>query len=305
MTPNVPLGSTRAVHAVAATADQLATQAAMAMFSRHGNAVDAAIAANAAIAVTAPHLCGMGGDLFALVHVPGTGVVALNASGRAGGGADAAGLRADGHAVMPLRHDVRTVTVPGCVDGWMALHDRFGSLDLRTILGPAIRLAASGFPASPLLVGSLALLDEAARPRFDELLGQATAPGARVRRPGVALTLQSIVAGGRRAFYGGAFGEGLLALGDGYFTADDLSRSQAGWVEPLRATALGVEFSTIAPNSQGYLTLGALRLLDRLGVPEDPDDPQWAHLLVESASAAGYDRPAVLHEGADGEALVA
>ena len=91
MTVSVPLGSTRALDAVAATADQLATQAAMAAFSRGGNAVDAAIAANAAIAVTAPHLCGLGGDLFALVHQPGGGVVALNASGRAGSGADADG----------------------------------------------------------------------------------------------------------------------------------------------------------------------------------------------------------------------
>ena len=305
MAVTVPLGSTRAVDAVAASADQLATQAAMAMFSRRGNAVDAAIAANAAIAVTAPHLCGLGGDLLALVHVPGEGVSALNSSGRAGSGADAGGLRADGHVVMPLRHDVRTVTVPGCVDGWMALHQRFGSLDLATILGPAIRLAADGFPASPLLVGSLAQLDDAARPRFDELLRQATTSGAPVRRAGVALALRSIVAGGRDGFYGGAFGDGLLALGDGYFSADDLATSQAAWVDPLQVTALGVEVSTIPPNSQGYLTLGALRLLDRLGVPEDPDDPRWAHLLVEAAATAGFDRPDVLHEGADGDALVA
>jgi len=305
MTVNTPLGSTRALHAVIATADQLATQAGMAAFSRGGNAVDAAIAANAAIAVTAPHLCGLGGDLFALVHRPGGDVVALNASGRAGRGADPDGLRADGHTVMPLRHDVRTVTVPGCVDGWMALHERFGSIDLATILAPAIQLAASGFPASPLLVGSLAQLDAPARPRFAELLSQATTGGAPVRRPGVARTLESIVSGGRDAFYGGAFGEGLVALGDGYFDADDLAVSQAGWVEPLRATAFGVEVSTMPPNSQGYLTLGALRLVDRLGVPEDPDDPRWAHLLVEAAATAGFDRPDVLHEGADGDGLVA
>ena len=126
-----------------------------------------------------------------------------------------------------------------------------------------------------------------------------------MRRPGVALALQSIAAGGRDAFYGGAFGEGLLALGDGYFDADDLAESQAGWVEPLRASAFGVEVSTIPPNSQGYLTLGALRLLDHLGVPDDPDDPRWAHLLVEAAATAGFDRPDVLHEHADGDALVA
>ena len=92
----------------------------MSTFTVGGNAVDAAIAANAVLAVTAPHLCGMGGDLFALVRTPDGEVVGLNASGRAGSGADAEALRAERLAAMPLRHDVRTVTVPGCVDGWIA-----------------------------------------------------------------------------------------------------------------------------------------------------------------------------------------
>ena len=167
----------RAIDAVAATADQLATQAAMTMFSRGGNAVDAAIAANAAIAVTGPHLCGLGGDLFALVHHPGDGVVALNASGRAGSGRRRRRAAGRGPTAMPMRHDVRTVTVPGCVDGWMALHERFGAWTSATVLGPAIRLAASGFPASPLLVGSLCL--------------------PRRRRPGRASPSCSVRAGGR------------------------------------------------------------------------------------------------------------
>ena len=305
MTLSVPFASVRALDAVAATADQLATQAAMAMFTRGGNAVDAAIAANAAIAVTAPHLCGMGGDLFALVHEPGRGVAALNASGRAGSGAGSAALRAEGHAAMPMRHDVRAVTVPGCVDGWILLHERFGSLDLATVMAPAIRLAAFGFPASPLLVGSLGLLDADARARFGELASQASRPGARVRRPGVARAIEAIVAGGRSGFYGGAFGEGLLALGAGYFADDDLVRVQADWTDPLQASAFGVELSTIGPNSQGYLALGAARLLEQVGVPADPHDPQWAHVLVEAASTAAFDRPDVLHEAADGEALLA
>ena len=114
-------------------------------FARGGNAVDAAIAANAAIAVTGPHLCGMGGDLFAIVSTPGGDLVGLNASGRAGSGADAAALRAEGFTAMPFRGDVRSVTIPGCVDGWTALHERFGLLDL-DVVAPAIRLAADGVP---------------------------------------------------------------------------------------------------------------------------------------------------------------
>jgi gamma-glutamyltranspeptidase / glutathione hydrolase len=305
MSQRVPAAPVRALRAVAATADQAATQAAMEVFAHGGNAVDAAIGANAAIAVTGPHLCGLGGDLFALVHAPDGTIHGLNATGRAGSGADAGGLRAEGHAAMPMRHDIRTATVPGCVDGWAALHEKFGALELATILAPAVRLAASGFPASPLLVRSLAMLDDVAGERFTELLEQATSPGSRVRRPGVALTLRAIAAGGREAFYGGAFGEGLLDLGEGYFTPADLVTSQAEWVTPLAADAFGVRLATIGPNSQGYLFLGAARLADAVGVPADPADPAWAHLLIEAAATAGFDRPDVLHEGADGAALLA
>jgi gamma-glutamyltranspeptidase / glutathione hydrolase len=304
MSLRVPATPVRALRAVAATADQAATQAAMEVFTHGGNAVDAAIGANAAIAVTGPHMCGLGGDLFALVRTPAGAVHGLNASGRAGAGADAAALRADGHRVMPMRHDIRTATVPGCVDGWGALHERFGSLDLATVLAPAVRLAASGFPASPLLVRSLLLLDGAATERFAELVEQATRPGARVRRPGVALTLQAIGVGGREAFYGGEFGEGLLGLGEGWFTEHDLVTRHADWVTPLQTSAFGVDLHTIGPNSQGYLFLGAARLADAVGLPADADDAAWAHVLVEAAATAGFDRPDVLHDEADGVALL-
>jgi len=294
-----------------ASADQLATSAGIATFAQGGNAVDAAIATNAAIAVTAPHLCGIGGDLFALVHVddpstPGVpGVThALNASGRAGSGADPSRLRAEGFNEMPFKLDVRSVTVPGCIDGWMVLHERFGSLPLDLILAPARRLAAGGFPASPLLVGSLRRLDAASRSNLSELAEQATTVGATVRRPGAALVLAALASSGRDGFYLGAFGDGLLELGDGLFDADDLGTVQANWVEPLTASAFGVDLHTIGPNSQGYLTLGAARLAERLDLPDDPDDVRWAHLLIEAASAAGFDRPAVLHERADGRTLI-
>ena len=298
-----PFNSTRAPHHMVASADQLATQAGLAMLALGGNAVDAAIATNAAIAVTGPHLCGMGGDLFALVHHRGE-VYCLNASGRAGSGASAAALRAEGHAVMPFRHDVRTVTVPGCVDGWVALHDRFGSLPLATLLGPAIELAEGGFPASPLLVASAAMVDPVARASLIELTSQARRPGLRVTRPGVGRALRAIADGGRDAFYLGEFGEGLRQLGDGWFTDTDLAVAGADWVAPLRATAFGVDLWTVPPNSQGYLTLGAAQVADTLTLPSDPEDEHWAHLLIEAAKVAGFDRPAVLHSAADGDALL-
>ena len=112
------------------------------MLRAGGNAVDAAVATSAALAVTTPHMCGIGGDLFALVHGPLTGgggePAVLNASGRAGSGADPDRLRAEGHTAMPFRGDVRSAPVPGCVDGWLALHERFGRLPLADVLAPAI-----------------------------------------------------------------------------------------------------------------------------------------------------------------------
>ena len=155
MPPSTPPVSTvRAPRHMVASADHLATSAGLEMWALGGNAVDVAIACNAAIAVTGPHMCGMGGDLFALVHIDDPNgpseTFALNASGRSGSGADPEALRAEGFADMPFKLDMRTVTIPGCIDGWIALHDRFGSLPLEVILGPARRLAADGFPASPL-----------------------------------------------------------------------------------------------------------------------------------------------------------
>jgi gamma-glutamyltranspeptidase/glutathione hydrolase len=268
-----------------------------------GNAVDAAIATNAAIAVTCPHLCGLGGDLFALVHVDGE-VFALNSTGRAAAGADAAAMRAEGHTEMPFRLDIRAVTVPGCVDGWMALHERFGTLPMDVLLEPAIALAAAGFAASPLLVGAAARTDEGASANLVELISQLTRPGARVRRVGVARTLEAIAAGGRAAFYEGEFGAGLKTLGNGFYADADLTAPIAEWVTPLTTQAFGVDLWTIPPNSQGYLTLGASALASQLDLPADPTDPLFAHLLIEAATAAGFDRPDALSHTADGDELL-
>lgn len=298
-----PTSSVRGTRGAVAAADQAATLAGIRILANGGNAVDAAIATNAAMAVVGPHLCGLGGDLYALVSTP-DGVFALNATGRAGSGASAEALRADGCVVMPFRHDIRTVTVPGCVDGWTALHARFATMPLEDLLAPAIELATDGFAASPLLVGAFRTLDERGATALGSLAG-ATRTGARMTHEGVARTLRAIAAVGRSGFYEGEFGHGLLALGAGWYSPADLERSQADWVDTLTTQAFGVDLHTIPPNSQGYLTLGASRLATSIGLPDDTDDPQWAHLLIECATAAGYDRPAVLHDAADGPALLA
>jgi gamma-glutamyltranspeptidase / glutathione hydrolase len=192
------------------TVDALASGAGVAVLRAAGSAVDAAIAANAVLAVTAQHMCGMGGDLFALVNVGSGSAYALNASGRAGSGADADALRASGASVMPYRGDIRSVTVPGCVDGWCALHERFGRLPLTDVLAPAIAYARDGFPASPLLARSAALIAGIAD--SDDYRPGLVA-GERIRRPGVARALTEIAHGGRAAWYEGEFAAALVALG--------------------------------------------------------------------------------------------
>ena len=276
--------------------DQLASSAGLAVLRAGGSAVDAAIATNAVLTVTAPHMCGMGGDLYALVHVNGQPVTALNASGRAGSGADPAALRDAGHTVMPVKNDLASVTTPGCVDGWLALHDRYGRLPLAQVLADAIGYAADGFPASPLLARSSALLAGTAGA---EDLAAASRPGSVVRRPGVARALAAVVDGGRAGFYQGDFGRGLLEMGNGQFTADDLAVVNADWVDPISVRVFGHRVWTTPPNSQGYLLLLSLAIAERLDLPDDPNSPQWAHLLIEASRLAGFDRPDRLFEGAD------
>jgi gamma-glutamyltranspeptidase/glutathione hydrolase len=279
------------------------------MLERGGNAVDAAVAAGAVMAVTSPHMCGLGGDLFALVAGAGGPPLALNASGRAGSNADAAALRAEGLERMPFAGDVRAVTVPGCVDGLVALAQRCGRRSLADLLDPAIRLAESGFPASVTLAAAAATLTPAVR---EAGLGRAgaIAPGARLTVPGVARTLRAIAQQGRSGFYEGPAGEELCALpvggsGAPLFAGEDLRARSANWVAPLTLRAFGRALWTIPPNSQGYLALSSAWIAHAVGVPTAPDDAQWPFVLVEASRQAAHDRPAVLHEHADGMALLA
>jgi len=286
-----------------ASADQRATNAGLDVLRAGGNAVDAAIAVNAVLAVTAPHLCGLGGDLFALIYTEGR-VECLEAAGRAGSRSDPESLRAEGRQAMPLFNDLRSVTVPGCVDGLVGLHEHFGSRDLAESFAAATTLAEDGFEASTPLAEAIGRLDEQARAALPELADQVSAPGAVVRRPGVARALRSVAEQGRDGFYGGEFGAGLVAMPGVTITEADLERSCSRLVEPLQCPAWGVDLWVAPPPSQGYLFAASAALAGALDLPE-PDDPVWAHLLVECATATGFDRPDVLFDGADGAALLA
>lgn len=284
--------------AAAVTPHLLATQAAMEIMDAGGNAIDGAIAANAAQGVVAPETCGVGGDLFALVHLPGTEApFVLNASGRAGSGADSQRLRSAGLGSIP-RNDPQTVTIPGCVDGWHALAERFGTRELKTVLAPAIRLAAQGFPASEELSRALAARKSElhGQPSAESLFpgGSPPAAGARLQRPDLARTLTKIAEGSRDDFYLGPAGEAITAATGGIINSDDLARVQAEWVQPLGIRLFGLTGWTVPPNSQGYLTLGAARIFEMLDPPPDPEEVQSWHLAIEAYRAIASDRDEVV-----------
>jgi gamma-glutamyltranspeptidase/glutathione hydrolase len=177
-------------------------------------------------------------------------------------------------------------------------------MGLEEILEPARRYADHGFPAPPYLAQAAPnVATSAAGPELAP--GGSLTPGEELRRPGVGRLLAAIASDGRRGFYEGEFGEGLVELGAGEYAEDDLRRVQAQWVDPLQVRLWGRDVWTAPPNSQGYVALSSGWIAERLDLPGDPADPQWAHLLVEAARQAAHDRPEVLHEAADGRALLA
>lgn len=274
---------------VVVTPHGASTATAVETLSAGGNAVDAAMAACAVQGVVAPHTCGIGGDLFALVHRPGEArPLALNASGRAGSGVDATALRAAGHTTIPRDHPA-AIPVPGCVDGWAELAARLGRLSLSDVLGPAIRLADHGFPADRDLVTAVDArraelsAHEAAAP----LLGRT---GALFRRPQLAATLRAVAHDGRDAFYDGPIARAITSATGGVITPDDLRRRQAGWQDPLAVDVWGRTAWTTAPNSQGYLATGACAVLERLAGQPDLDDPLTWHLAIEAYRALAAER---------------
>lgn len=300
--PSLPATSTVfAAQSMVCTVDQLASAAALAVLERGGNAVDASIAANAVLTVTAQHMNGLGGDLWALVHQPGQAVQCLNASGRAGSGADPQALRDAGHTAMPHRGSVSSAPVPGCVDGWLALHERYGTMEMAELLAAAISCADGGFAASSQLArSSAAVADVVGNTAFQNL-----SPGDLVQRPNVARNLRALAAHGRDGYYGGEFGEALIETGAGEYTEADLAQVNADWVQAPALDAWGHTLWTAPPNSQGYLSLAGAGIAAELDLPEDPEDPLFAHFLIEASRAAAFDRPDALHEHARAEDLLA
>ena len=205
---------------------------------------------------------------------------------------------------MPVRRDIRSVQVPGAVDGWLALHEVYGRLPLDEVLAPAIELAEEGFAASIILALASHLVHTLRGPANCAPTGRSRSASACACPASPARCVPSRRRAATR-FYDGEFGRGLLALGAGHFDEADFATPLAQWCPPLHLAAWGHDLWTVPPPSQGYLTLAGAAVAERLGLGADPDDPAWAHLLVEAWRAVGHDRPDVLFDGADGAALLA
>ncbi|MBU2339874.1 MAG: gamma-glutamyltransferase family protein [Alphaproteobacteria bacterium] len=298
-----------AEHGMAATAHPLATQVALDILKAGGSAVDAAIAANAALGLMEPTGNGIGGDLFAIVYDPATDKLhGINGSGRSPGGQTLAQLRArlgDAEALPPV--GPLPVTIPGTVDAWFAMHERFGKLAMGDILAPTVRYAREGHPVAPVIAMYLerSLRSFEARQEsmtFDFANARATwfadgtAPeaGEIFRNPDLAATLETIGREGRDAFYEGALAQVMvdyLQRQGSAYTLADFAAHDSEWVDPACALYRnGYELCELPPNSQGFAALQMVNILKHVDLAQwERGSPEVIHYITEAKRLAYAD----------------
>jgi gamma-glutamyltranspeptidase/glutathione hydrolase len=286
---------------IVATSQPLAARAGVAILERGGNAIDAAIATNAAMGLMEPNGNGIGGDLFAIVYDAKNGTLhGLNASGWAPTGLSAEFLRGKGFSKMPQR-GIYSVTVPGVVGGWQALRDKFGRLGFDTLLAPAIHYAEHGFPVAEIVANgwgspaSKRLLTFHRNARATFLIDGARAPrmGDIFTNPDLARSLRRIAEKGRDGYYLGPTAEAILAISKesgGTFTAADLAEYQPEWVTPLKTTYRGWTVYELPPNGQGIAALSMLNLMERFPLADYGfHSPRALHVMIEAKKLAYAD----------------
>ena len=288
-----------ATSAMAATSQPLATQVALDVMKNGGNAIDAAIAANALLGLVEPTGNGIGGDLFAIVWDAKTKkLYGLNASGRSPKSLSLEWFAQNGHQSIPS-HGPLPVTVPGAVDGWFMLHDRFGKKPMNELLKPTIDYAREGFPVSQLIAyywnRSIPLLER--WPGFSEqftIEGRAPAEGEIWKNPGLAKTLQSIADGGRDAFYKGDIAKTIanyMEKNGGFLSYEDLSSHTGNWVDPVSTNYRGYDVWELPPNGQGIAALQILNIMELFDISSmDHDSAEYVHLFTEVKKLVFEDR---------------
>ncbi|HEY7700059.1 MAG TPA: gamma-glutamyltransferase [Vicinamibacteria bacterium] len=283
---------------IVAASQPLAARAGVQILERGGNAVDAAIAANATIGLMEPTGNGIGGDLFAIVYWAKTGeLLGLNSSGWAPSGLTVELLASKGIETMPQR-GIYSVTVPGVVAGWDALRGRLGSLPFSEILAPAIYYAENGFPLSEVIARGWARSQEmlASHPNSKETYlidGRPPRAGEVFRNPDLARSLRRIAEKGRDGYYKGETAEAFLAISaetGGVFTTLDLEEFEPEWVAPLSTSYRGWKVYEIGPNTQGIAALMMLNLMERFPMSEYGFHSADAlHVMIEAKKLAYAD----------------
>ena len=286
-----------------AAGQPLAAQAGLQILRQGGNAVDAAVATAAALGLMAPMMTGPGGDVFALVYMAKTGELAgLNASGFSPAAASLDYFTERGLESIPV-HGASSVTIPGAVDGWATLLERFGSMGLEEVLQPAIRYAEEGFPVSEIFASNWASAGEAFAddPEFTGSYfvdGKPPAHGDVITNKGLAWTYRQIAQGGRDAFYEGEIAkrtvERLQEL-DWPVTVEDLAAQRSDWVEPITTTYKGHRVYELPPNGQGMAALEMLNILEGFDLQSmEHNSAPYVHLFVEAKRLAFADLEAWL-----------
>ncbi len=288
-----------APHGMAATSQPLATQIALDILKSGGSAVDAAIAANAALGLMEPTGCGVGGDLFAIVWDAGQqALVGLNASGRAPAAMTLEYFQKNGIDAIPSFGPL-PVSVPGAVDGWFTLHERFGRLAMQDLLRPAIRYARDGFPVSEVIANDLSL--NARRighyPGFARTFmpnGRLPQKGDLFQNPRLAATYEVIATLGRDEFYRGAIAreiDAFMAEQGGLLAYEDLAAHRSSWVAPVSSNYRGWDVYELPPNGQGIAALQILKLLEGFDIASMGfASVDYLHTLVEAKKLAFEDR---------------
>ena len=288
-----------AQNGMVATSHPLASQIGLDILKKGGNAIDAAIAANAALGLMEPTGNGIGGDLFVIVwSAKENKLYGLNASGRSPKSLTLQYFKENNYKTIPA-YGPLPVSVPGCVDGWFALHEKFGNLNMNEILKPTIEYAENGFPMTELVAYYMNLSSKRFKdyPNFAStymINGQTPKKGEIFKNPYLASTLKEIASKGRKGFYSGSIAKSIAKFiknQGGFLSEDDLKRHKSNWVEPVSTNYRGYDVWELPPNGQGIAALQILNIMEGFDLKSMGfGSAEYIHHFIEAKKIAFADR---------------
>ena len=282
-----------------ATSQPLAANAGLDILKKGGNAIDAAVAAAAVLTLVEPNSTSIGGDAFIMIYIAEEDkLVGINASGRAPYSMtlDALNAKLDKHGMDRIR-DIYSVSVPGAVDGWFEVLERYGTMTMAEVLEPAIYYAENGFPVSPIIAGAWLGLERNQEPstRAALLINGDRAPraGDVFRNPDLAHSFRLLAEHGRDAFYKGPIAEAIVAYSDehdGFLTMKDFEDHTSTWVEPIYADYKNYRLYELPPNGQGIAALEMIQILENVDLGAmGHNSAEYLHHIIEAKKLAYAD----------------